>query len=244
MSYVADIRENDIQSPGARVTDGITYRDFQPSWRNLWHELPNTPVFKALAQSSTTVIMSFAVGALPCSAEVLTDTSILVRDLEHRFGATATDIANMLRVSRPMVYHYREGMTPLPDTYRRLRTLAMLASEFGARSEQPIKGFLKAPQPEGPSMRELLSEEHLDVPVLRERLRIAADRALRERLAQTLAKEEGLYARSDITRQRYAEDKPVYIGDPDFPGRLIQVWSDGRRIRGHMVKRQFVPDEG
>ena len=70
-----------------------------------------------------------------------------------------------------------------------------------------------------------------------------ADEALRNNLAISLVRGETSEARSDIVRERLGAGKPVYVGDPDAPGKLIQILPDGRRIRGRMVKRQFVPDE-
>ena len=69
------------------------------------------------------------------------------------------------------------------------------------------------------------------------------DWALRRDLADELSREETIEERLDIVRERHASGKPVYIGDPDNPGRLIQMLPDGRRICGQMVNRKFVPDD-
>lgn len=69
------------------------------------------------------------------------------------------------------------------------------------------------------------------------------DWALRRDLADELSREESIEARRDIVRERHAAGKPVYVGDPDNPGKLIQMLPDRRRIRGQMVNRKFVPDD-
>ena len=69
------------------------------------------------------------------------------------------------------------------------------------------------------------------------------DWALRRDLADELSREETIEERLDIVRERHASGKPVYIGDPYNPGRLIQMLPDGRRIRGQMVNRKFVPGD-
>ena len=66
---------------------------------------------------------------------------------------------------------------------------------------------------------------------------------LRQDLADELSREETIEARRDIVRERHVAGKPVYVGDPEDPDKLIQMLPDGSRIRGHMVNRQFVPDE-
>jgi len=54
---------------------------------------------------------------------------------------------------------------------------------------------------------------------------------------------ETLEERRDIVRERREAGRPVYVGDPEAPGKLIQILANGRRVRGRMVKRRFVPDE-
>ena len=70
-----------------------------------------------------------------------------------------------------------------------------------------------------------------------------SDRALRRDLADELSREETIEARRDIVRERHVSGQPVYVGDPDAPGKLIQVLPNGRRIRGQMVNREFLRDE-
>ena len=69
------------------------------------------------------------------------------------------------------------------------------------------------------------------------------DRALRRDLADELSRKETIEERLDILRERHASGKPVYVGDPHNPGKLIQMLPDGRKIRGQMVNRKFVPDD-
>ena len=74
-------------------------------------------------------------------------------------------------------------------------------------------------------------------------LLVESERALRRDLAYELSREETIEARRDVVRERHISGKPVYVGDPDKPGKLIQMLPNGRRIRGQMVNRQFLPDE-
>jgi predicted transcriptional regulator len=207
-----------------------------------WTLAINTP-----PQSSVPLRMSFAVQTLPIpEMRVANDTANMLRAIETIFGDSVTDIARMLRVSRPMVYHYREGMEPSLENKRRIRALATLASELSAVITQPLKAALKKQLPEGRTLVERLSEEILDVSALRRiclRDIAISDQALRNKLAHALSEGESAEARSDIIRSRHAQMKAVYVGDPEAPGKLIRIHPDGTRTRGQMVKRQFVPDD-
>lgn len=86
-----------------------------------------------------------------------------------------------------------------------------------------------------------------DMRIARDRLRSErqdeADKVLRTKLADALAQGESVASRGDIARERHAEGKPVYIGDPAEPGTLIRIGADGIRCRGRMINRLFVPDD-
>jgi len=179
-------------------------------------------------------------------AQIANITATLLGTVENAFGASVTDIAKMLRVSRPMVYHYRQGMEPSAENKTRLQTLALLANDWSALTDQPLKIALKAKQPEGGTLLDFLSGEKLDIATLRpivQRTAITADHATRRKLADALATPESTEARADIARERHAEWKPVYVGDPETPGKLIQLLPDGTRVRGRIINRQFVADD-
>lgn len=252
MSYAATIREKFLEPAGALVPEisagSVASPEVQKVWQSLWQEIfRDTQSIRALHQNSTSVAVSFAVEAMPIAEEMIANTTAaLLIALEKLFGDSATDLAKMLRVTRPMVYHYREGMEPTVEKKRRLSTLATLASEWDALATEPLKGTLKAPQPGGRTLLEFLSDEKLDVTVLRQMLWRsiqASDQMLRNRLANALGRNESSEARADVARARRSEGKPIYVGDPNAPGKLIQILPDGNRIRGRMVKRRFVPDE-
>lgn len=248
MSYGAALRDNLLQPTGARAS-GTASEPGQTRnvWQTLWSEVFRTQAIRTLTDTSTPMTISFAIEALPMAEMLVSSTTTtMLSVIEKLFGDSASDMARMLRVSRPMIYHYREGMEPSVENKRRLQTLANLASDWGAVQSQPLRKALKEQQPEGRTLLEYLSDEELDVVALRRMLfrRISrADQTLRNNLANALASGESAEARGDITRARHAAGKPVYVGDPEAPGKLIQVCPDGTRVRGRMIKRQFVPDE-
>ena len=166
-----------------------------------------------------------------------------LQKIERVFGDSATELAKILRVSRPMIYHYRQGMQPSVENFRRLKLLAEFADYVSTEAGVSLAPILKAPQPEGQSLLDLLSAEMPDVTLIRRiLLRTSADLQKRQRLATALG-----YAtphdRQDIMRARHMSGKPVYVTDPDVPGRIVQIRPDQSRVSGRMVNRVFVPDE-
>lgn len=171
------------------------------------------------------------------------EAAAALQRIERAFGRSASELARILRVSRPMIYHYRQGMQPSVENFRRLRLIASLADYVSTETEFSLGPVLKSPQPEGQSLLDLLSAETPDVPLIRRiLLRTSEDQQRRQQLAATLG-----YAtphdRQDIMRARHSAGKPIYVSDPALPGKIIQVRSDHSRVRGRMVNRVFVPDE-
>lgn len=186
----------------------------------------------------------FVIDALPMpQPQRPSEVAVSLQKIERTFGDSASDLAKMLRVSRPMIYHYREGMEPAVENFRRIKLIADLADHVVGQTDLSLEPVLKLGQPEGITLLALLSEEKPDIPRLRRMLlRAGSDLEKRRRLATSLA-----YAtphdRQDIMRARHASGKPIYVTDRDVPERIVQIRPDQTRIRGRMVNRVFVPDE-
>jgi len=215
-------------------------------WRRLWTDLVTTQLARDYFDTTTTFVISISVETSPRACMALQmQSSEMLQTIETVFGDSESDLARMLRVSRPMIYHYRQGMEPADEKKQRLCTLAEFASEWSPLISSPLKNVLKKKQPEGRSLLEFLSDSPLDIVALRRvvgRNIPTHDRALRTKLAAELNRPESADERQDIVRERHASGKPVYIGDRESPGKLIQILPDGRRIRGRMVNRRFIPD--
>jgi uncharacterized protein YicC (UPF0701 family) len=220
--------------------------DWLPVWHDLWSETLRTQSAREFSRTTTTFVICLTIEAFPVASTRLQSQVVeMLNAIEALFGDSASDLAKILRVSRPMIYHYRDGMEPSPENKRRLHSLAELAWDWSPLVAQPLKALLRARQPEGRTLLEFLSDAALDVVALRQVLHrniATADQALRNNLAAELSREESADERQDIVRERHAAGKPVYIGDPDAPGKLIQILPGGGRIHGRMVERKFVPD--
>jgi hypothetical protein len=164
--------------------------------------------------------------------------------IETVFGNSPSDLAPILRVSRPMIYHYRGGKTPTPENFERLKQIGLLATENPDLAQAPLRERLKRPESNGKSLFDLLCEESLNLPAIRNLLhQVNEDRARRQRLAATLATHNQSEGSKDIMISRHQSGKPVYVADRGNPGKIIQIRPDQTRIRGRMVNRQFIPDE-
>lgn len=176
-----------------------------------------------------------------------TCTRELLRTIEIAFGRSASELAKMLRVSRQTIYRYRAGKEVASENKRRLQSLAEFTKGWASQIDRSFETNLKIVQPEGRTLLELLSDKELDFVTL-ERVILRGietqqkDRALRHALVQELTREESLDERKDIVLERHESGKPVYVGDPANPGKIIQMFPDGRRFRGRISNRQFVPD--
>jgi predicted transcriptional regulator len=214
-------------------------------WGELWSELLKTTAFQGGLFSSTTITKSMAAESMPVwSIEMGRSTADMVRDLQAFFGINVKETADILNVSRPMVYHYQKGMEPAPENKRRLTLLTSFVDEWQSSDASLIQSYLKARQPEGKTLLDYLNEKEVNVVAVREIMRRATvpDRRVREALAKSIVAGETMQQRRDIAQERHAAGKPVYVADLNAPGRIIQVLPDGTRIRGHMVHRKFVPD--
>jgi len=215
----------------------------------IWSEMLYTQAVKEIHKGTGSCIELISLRSIP----VATDSRIFgIKDslgsIETAFGRSATNLAKILRVSRPMIYKYREGMEPTVKNNRRLQELAKFSSSWKSITDHSFEANLKILQPEGRSLLDFLSDKELDFKALNGILhrcldKFRQDRIFREALAEKLGRDTLIEERLDIVRERHAAGKSVYVGDPDKPGKLIQLQPDGRRIRGSLVNRKFIADE-
>lgn len=222
--------------------------DHRAPWRNIWSEILRTHAVKDLPLSTGSCVVCVAYEAMPATARSAASTRDLLGMIEVAFGQSATNLAKVLRVSRPMIYHYRAGKEAAAENKQRLQAVAAFASSWISQVDRSFEADLKSVQPEGRSILDFLSDRELDFVALQRVIHRSIesrrrDRALRHALAEELSREESTEERRDVVRDRHESGKPTYIGDPHNPGKLIQMLPDGRRIHGQMVNRQFVPDE-
>lgn len=220
-------------------------------WRDAYVELARTAFYGAGATLTGMTICNTALAsvefqsqALPIApnvgpSEVLTS----LEAIERVFGNSASNLARILCVSRPMIYHYRKGMAPDHENFRRIRLIASLAGEITVGAHTSLEPELKTRQPEGQTLLAYLSEKTPNLPLVRRiLLRVSSDLDKRRRLAESLGYATA-HDRQDIMRERHARGKPIYVSDPDVPGKIVQIRPDQSRVRGRLVNRVFVADE-
>lgn len=193
---------------------------------------------------TATASLEFRTEALPVAPSMGRSEALeSLKTIERTFSSSASDLSKILHVSRQMIYHYRKGMEPEHENFRRIRLIASFAEGISLDPPISLEPVLKLPQPEGDTLMAYLSEKTPDASVLRRiLLRVSADLDKRRRLADLLG-----YAtphdRQDVMRNKHARGKPIYVSDPDMPGRIVQIRPDQSRVRGRMINRVFVPDE-
>lgn len=255
MSYLASLNPK-INQSGARVVwadeeNELLPRDHQTAWWTIWSEIlhTHTHAVKQLQQSTGSCIVFVSLVSSTVAAEArIVDVKEALNYIEIMFGSSATNLAKILRVSRPMIYKYRKGMKQTVKNNRRMQDLAKFSYNWSSVIEYSFEAHLKTLQPEGKTLLDFLSAEQLDFILLNHVLlrcldKSRNDRILREALAEQLGRDKPIEERLDIVHERHAAGKPVYVGDPNKPGKLIQLQPDGRRIRGSLENRKFIPDE-
>ena len=83
---------------------------------------------------------------------------------------------------------------------------------------------------------------HKSVMQLKQGLALTNEQA-RRALAQAFGQVLGGESQDKADRLISASGKPLYATDPKFPGCVVQVWPDGRRVPGKFDGKGFVPAE-
>ncbi len=171
--------------------------------------------------------------------------------IEQALGVTVKELAHILRVSRPMIYHWRDGaMEPSPKNRARIEAIARIAIDWNDLEQKPIGQRLHFDQVEGNTLMSLLYSDALDVPAIRAvmgrlvSIQKASDVevATRKALLHSIVEGESSEERMDIIRERQSAGKPSYIGDACHSGKLFEIQPDGTRRPGRIVDRKFVPE--
>jgi hypothetical protein len=242
MSYFY-ISDEIKESTGARQFRNIS--SGRNVWDNLWGELLKTTFLHRALSSCTTVTRSIATEVVPVlSIEMRKTTADMVKELQNFFGINVKETADILKVSRPMIYHYQKGKEPAIDNKRRLVLLNSIVDEWDSLSTSAMKVHMKTRQPEGKTLFDYLNEENINITAIREIMRRAttSDRRIREDFAKSISAGETVEQRRDIARERHAAGKVVYVADPNFPNKIVQVHADGTRTLGRIINRKFVPE--
>ena len=224
--------------------------DYHTAWSSIWSHILYTheKALRQLQQGTGSCVEFISLESIPgVFDDIFLNTKDSINLIEASFGSSAANLAKILRVSRPMIYKYRDGMEPKVQNKRRIQELAKIACKWNSIIGRSFESDLNTVQPEGRSLLNFLSDKEIDFIILDRVLlrcheKYRNDRILREALTEKLEHDEPLENRLDIVRERHAKGSPVFAGDPENPGKLIQLLPDGRRIRGRLVDRNFIPD--
>ena len=87
-----------------------------------------------------------------------------VRELQAALSVNKSEVARILRVSRPTVYDWLDGGEPNAGNRARIRTLLRLVSEARVSANDPVlpRFVRSALEPGDRSLLELLGEERID----------------------------------------------------------------------------------
>ena len=250
MSYAAIQRPNEWWALGSQLPSPIS----GGSWLLLWEEQhrmqPRGETFQ-LSPTSTFIGEIAFPFELTWSASTPQPIRQSLELIEQTLGVTVKELARILCVSRPMIYHWRAGMEPLPENRARIEAVARLSADWSQLEEKPLGDRLHLKQAEGDTLMDLLSSEVLDVSAIRVAMMrlVGIERssekeiAARHALRRFIAEGEPDAKRLDVIQERQSAGKCSYVGDANHPGKLLEIRADGTRRTGRMVNRQFVPDE-
>ena len=88
--------------------------------------------------------------------------------LQHYLSLNLSDLAAVLRVSRPTIYSWlRDESAPQAQNLLRMRQVFRVARIWPGISRKPLGSRLRTPVVEGQSVLDLLSEERLDTELVR-----------------------------------------------------------------------------
>jgi hypothetical protein len=91
--------------------------------------------------------------------------------LQHHLSLNLSDLAAVLRVSRPTIYSWlRDESAPQAQNLSRMRQLFRVTRIWPGISRKPLGSRLRTPVIEGQSVFDLLSEERIDTEVVRKAL--------------------------------------------------------------------------
>jgi transcriptional regulator with XRE-family HTH domain len=112
-----------------------------------------------------------------------------MRELRAALSLNKSQLAQILRVSRPTIYEWFQGKEPNVSNTYRLRLLLHALARAGVSSENPLNArFVRQPLDlEAPSLLDLLSEEKIDearITRIIEQVRALGDAASRTRKAR------------------------------------------------------------
>ncbi|MYA17145.1 MAG: hypothetical protein F4Z28_10445 [Gammaproteobacteria bacterium] len=165
----------DVARPATRGWYGDASGGFILETRDAWNPALASLVFPRITSSSRIdrrYVVQFVVNwsdasTLPVARQV--------RELQAALSLNKSELARVLRVTRPTVYDWLDGGEPNVDNVARIGQLLRLVSQARVSSRNPLfPRFVRSPlDAGGPALLDLLGEETIGEPAVRDAIQRA-----------------------------------------------------------------------
>jgi hypothetical protein len=178
--------------------------------------------------------------------------SEMVRFIQQAFALNVKQAASVLRVERRSIYHWmkRDDIQLHERTQSRVKNMHTLAQSWlemgGAEHNGKIAHIF-----DGVSLVDLLSAESLDLFSIKRVMKALiagkpskdANRDAAKRALKHVLKELAVPNAQTKTFMP-APGQVAYVTDPAYPGMIVQLHHDGRKVPGRLKDGKFCPAEG
>lgn len=176
----------------------------------------------------------------------------MVEFIQQSFALNVTQAAAVLDVERRSIYHWmkRDDVKLQERTETRVKEIYKLAQAWAGMGGVEHNGKLSHIF-DGLSMIDLLSSKSLDIPTIHRIMKALVESKPNRDAGRTAAKQALKHVLQELAMPNAlvkvftpAQGQVAYGTDPEYPGMIVQLHPDGRRIPGRLKDGKFCPAEG